>query len=757
MNFNFNLIKRSLFGILLFAALFAGQFNGYSSAPPDEGMWLPMFVGQMDMDELQRMGLKLTPEEIYSINHSSIKDAVVGFSYGSQPNGFFCTAEVVSDKGLLFTNHHCGFDIIQKHSSIEHDYLTDGFWAAKLDEELPNEGLSATFFVRMEDVTDSIIPFLPDSLSEGDRSSKVREISSRLKKQAAEDGKYHVVVKGFFGGSEYYLFVYQVYEDVRLVGAPPSSIGKYGGDTDNWMWPRHTGDFSIFRVYSAPDGSPAAYSKDNVPMVPKQHLTISLDGVDKGDFAMIWGYPGGTDRYLSSYGVEFQLNSFNPVIVELLGQKLEVWKEDMDADRETGIKYASKYAQTANGWKYYIGQTKGLKRLDVYSQKLQQEKQFTAWVNDDDQRKEKYGDVLENLKKGNEEMAPSFKPLIYTALAGSGGAEVFDIASNFNQLYGLLESKDKTGAIEESTTELKETLGEFYKDYSAGTDQKVFARLVKTYYNEMPKEMLPAELTEMVSKFKGDFDAMADYVYTASIFPSKEKVEAFLEKPSLKVLQKDPALTLSKAFTGVMMKISGEYGSANANLGKYERLYVAGLREMQPDRVFYPDANSTMRFTYGSVLDYKGADAVYYDYITHLSGVMEKEDPGNEEFIVPEKLKELYAKQDYGPYGENGKMITCFLTTNDITGGNSGSPVLNGKGELIGIAFDGNWEAMSGDIAFEPKIQRTICVDIRYVLFVMDKYAGAKNLVDELTIAKKVAPDVSTTREKATKEMVEMN
>ncbi len=721
--------------LLLVFLLFLQSFS--LTVLADEGMWLPIFVSQMNFEELQEMGLKLTPEQIYSINNSSLKDAIVGLSYGNDPTGFFCTAEVVSDEGLLFTNHHCGFDAIQKQSSLEHDLLTDGFWAMSWEEELLNQDLTATFFIRMENVTDSIIPFLSDTMKESSRSAKVKEIAGRLKKRANQDGKYNVVVKGFFNGNEYYLFVYQVFRDVRLVGAPPSSIGKFGGDTDNWMWPRHTGDFSILRIYTGPDGTPADYSTDNIPLKPKYHLPISLDGVKKDDFTMIWGYPGSTDRYMTSYAVDFQINYLNPDLIKLLGIKLDTWKEDMDANPEIKLKYASKYFSNSNGWKNYIGQTRSLKRLNIFSEKQAFEVKFTDWVNADPARKEKYGDVLDNLKKGYGDLGPKFKPLIFTVLAAINGPEIFDLSQQFTQLYGLLESKDKTGAIKETADELKTSAEEFFKDYSALTDQKVFARLLKTYYDEMPKDLLPEYFTDMVSKFKGDINAMAADVFATSIFSSKEKVDAFLDSPKFKSLDKDPAYQLATSFMGVMMQVSGGYSSANSGIGKYERKYMVAIREMSPDKVFYPDANSTMRFTYGSVQDYKGADAVYYDYVTHLSGVMEKEDPSNEEFIVPVKLKELYQKQDYGPYGEDGQMVTCFLTTNDITGGNSGSPVINGNGELIGLAFDGNWEAMSCDITYEPNFQRTICVDIRYVLFVIDKFAGAKNIIDELTIVEK--------------------
>ncbi len=722
---------------IVFIAFLTIGLKGFAVTPPDEGMWLPIFVERLNYVDMQKMGLQLTAEEIYSINSSSLKDAIVGLSRGSTPRGFFCTGEIVSDKGLIFTNHHCGYNYIQKHSTIAHDYLADGFWAQSYEEELENPGLSATFFRRMEDVTDSIIPFLSDTMTEGQRSTKVGEIMGRLKKRASEDGKYHVVIKSFFAGNEYYLSVYEVYTDIRLVGAPPSSVGKYGGDTDNWMWPRHTGDFSIFRVYTAPDGSAADYAEENIPMTPKHHLPVSIAGYDKGDFAMIWGYPGGTDRYLTSYGIKFNLEHFNPNLIKILGTKLEVWKKYMDADKKVKIQYASKYAGTANGWKYYIGQDRGLRKLDVYGAKQELEKRFQKWVNANPERKEKYGDILENYKVAYEEMGKDFKKLIYTAVAANG-AEILGYARGFGQLAELLEQKTEKTVIEETTTELKTAAEAYFKNYYEPADENVMAALFKLYYEDMPHDFLPTEFTDMVKKYKKDFNAMAADIFEESVFSNQEKVDAFLEKPKAKTIEKDPAFILANAFIAKLGEARSGYGAANAKLGPNDRLFINGLRKMDPDKVFYPNANSTMRFSYGSVEPYKAADAVYYDYVTTMAGVMEKEDPNNDEFIVEEKLKKLYKEKDFGQYASevNGEetVVTCFLTTHDITGGNSGSPVMNGNGELIGIAFDGNWEAMSGDIAFAPKLQRTINVDIRYVLFIIDKYANAQNLIDELTI-----------------------
>jgi len=715
----------------------------------DEGMWLPMFIDRLNYVDMQKKGLQLTPEEIYSVNHSSLKDAIVGLSNSPAPNGYFCTGEIVSSQGLLFTNHHCGFDAIQKHSTVEHDYLADGFWAMSFEEELPNEGLTASFLIRMDDVTDSIIPMISDTLEGSARTAAIREITGRLKNNASEDGKYNVVVKSFFNGNEYYLFVYEVYRDVRLVGAPPSSIGKYGGDTDNWMWPRHTGDFSIFRVYTAPDGSPAEYSEDNVPMVPKHHLPVSLDGVEKGDFAMIWGYPGSTDRYLTAKGVEFTTEYYFPPLIEAFGKKLEVWKKHMNADQEVRIKYASQYAGVANSWKYFIGQRRGVKNLDVVGDKEKYQQEFMDWVNADQARKEKYGTVISDIDNKIVEQEQTIKPLIYASVCGIGGSGIVSYAQQFSGLEGKMEKikeekdKKKRAKQEEKLSEMAtgmiEGIPEHFKDYDMATDKEAFAEMTKMYYERLSSDMYPELLVDLHKKFKGDFYAIADYVFEKSVFGSAQKTEEFLKDPKYKTLEKDPAFILSKQYMAGIMKASQSYRKENPKADKAERLYMEAMREMQPDRYFYPNANSTLRFTYGQVLPYNPADAVEYDYVTHLSGVMAKEDPTNNEFIVAPKLKELYETKDYGPYAnEEGRMVVCFLTNNDITGGNSGSPVINGKGELIGLAFDGNWEAMSSDIAFAPKLQRTIVADARYVLFIIDKFAGCTRLIDELTIHKKM-------------------
>jgi hypothetical protein len=698
-------------------------------AKADEGMWLPLFVERLNYVDMQKMGLQLTAEEIYSINNSSLKDAIAIFGRG-------CTGELISDQGLLITNHHCGYGRIQAHSSVEHDYLTDGFWAESFEEELPNPGLAVTFLIRIEDVTERVLAEVTDDMTEEDRAEKIKTAADEIEKEAKGDTHYKPSVRSFFEGNEYYLFVYEVFKDVRLVGAPPSSIGKFGADTDNWMWPRHTGDFSIFRVYTDKDGNPAEYSEDNIPMKPKHYLPVSVAGVEKGDFSMILGYPGGTDRYMTSYGVKMALDIHNQTVVDIRDKKLEIMMDDMQADPAIRIKYASKYARTSNYWKYYIGQTKGLKRLKVYDKKVELEKEFAKWVDSDDDRKPKYVATLISIWEAYEQISKYELTSVYFSEAIRRGSEILNYSSTFSDLKKeLIEKEVDQEKVDEIVASLKEKKAKYFKNYNAPTDQKLLAALLEMYYKNVPADQQPDYLKTIASKYKGNFSNYAQKVFETSYFVSPEKVDELLSKPSAKSIEKDLAYKTIKAFNNFYYsQIQPQIIEAYDFLDKGNRLFIAGLREMQPDKKFYPDANFTMRLTYGQVLDYYPEDAVHFNYYTTLKGVMEKEDPNNWEFVVPEKLKELYQNKDYGRYGEGDVMKLCFLTNHDITGGNSGSPVINGNGELIGLAFDGNWEAMSGDIAFEPELQRTINVDIRYVLFIIDKFAGAKRLIDEMTI-----------------------
>lgn len=697
----------------------------------DEGMWLPMLIKRLNYADLQKHGLKLSAEEIYSVNQSSLKDAIVVLNGGS------CTAEMISGKGLFLTNHHCAYGVIQDNSSTDHDYLTEGFWAMAMKEELPAKGMTAGFLIEMRDVTDAVLGDVSITLSGQERQAAVREAVNKAKEQIQGEVEEHydVLIRSFFEGNEYYAFVYETFKDVRLVGAPPSSIGKYGGDTDNWMWPRHTGDFSLMRVYMGPDGKPAEYSEDNVPYEPKHFLPVSLDGVNKGDYAMVMGYPGSTDRYLSSYGVEQELTVRQPNTVKVREKRLALMKEDMKASDEVRIKYASKYAGVSNYWKYFIGQQRGLKRLKVKEQKQALEADFMKWVNASNERKEIYGNVLNDWKEGFESSRETslYRTYINECIFGS---EAVVMAWRTSRLYGALAAETPDQAkIDAQVEELKGRAEKFYKDYNMPTDKKVTAALFQFFSEDIPADLQPEFFKNYLSKYKGDFAKLTEKMYAKSIFRSEEAFMEFLNAPSKKVLDKDMVYEFMNGFLNHYRgSVAPMMGPANEKIDNSNRLFVHGLREMNPDKNYYPNANSTMRVTYGNVLDYFPADAVYYNFYTTLEGVMEKEDPNNDEFIVPAKLKELYEAKDYGPYGQDGTLRVCFLTNTDITGGNSGSPVINGNGELIGCAFDGNWEAMSGDIAFEPELQRTIAVDIRYVLFIIDKYAGADHLIKEMKV-----------------------
>ena len=737
-------MKKTIAFLSILGILVKGMF---AVNPPDEGLWLLMFLDKMNYEDMKKLGLQLTAEEIYSINNSSMKDAVVGLGNSMMiPDGFFCTGEIVSDQGLVLTNHHCGLDIIQSHSSLENDYLSNGFWAKSKDKELHNEDLSMSILVKMEDVTATVLENVTDEMSYSERTETISAAKRKLVKEASEKGKYDVTVKDFFDSNEFFLFVYITYKDIRLVGAPPSSIGKFGGDTDNWMWPRHTGDFSLFRIYTAPDGSPAKYNEKNIPLKPKYYFPISLDGVHKGDFSMIMGFPGTTTRYLTSHGVELALKESNPTIVKIRDKKLDIMRSYMNADPTTKLQYASKYAQTANYWKYYIGQSKGLKRWKVYQERKELENTFEEWSNKNDTRKNKYGTCIDSIAKGYENLAKYNLSLQYLNEAVFQGPEFIYFSFGAFQLYGSLKAQNDANkkerekfdtGIKNMANVFKSSLEDHFKNYNANIDKDLFIALMEMYYSDIPEDKHPSVFKDVQGKkFKGSFQAWGEYVFENSIFVNEEKLNTFLENPTYKVLSKDPGWQVTMSMVDAIRTVYGNISTVEDQINNGSRLFFAGLQEMQPEKVFYPDANSTIRLTYGSIQDYFPADAVHYDFRTNLSGVMEKENPKVDEFNVEPKLKELFEKGDFGPYGEDGKLYTCFLSDNDITGGNSGSPVINGKGELIGIAFDGNWESMSGDIDFEASVQRTISVDIRYVLFVIDKYAGAQNLIDEMTINK---------------------
>ncbi len=694
----------------------------------DEGMWLPALIEKLNINQMKHEGCSLKAEDIYSINHSSLKDAVVALDHGS------CTAELISDEGLLLTNHHCGFDEIQEHSSVDHDYLQNGFWAKTKEEELPNSGKTASFLISFEDVSEKILSQLNDQMSTEDREKKIREVSNEIEKAATGDTHYEARVQGLYNDNKYYLFVYETFRDIRLVGAPPQSMGKFGGDTDNWMWPRHTCDFSMFRIYCGKDGKPASYSKDNVPYKPKHHLPISLKGYQKGDFAMILGYPGTTNRYKTSYGIEYTMNVTNPIRIKVRAEKQRIMEEFMNTSRKARIMYSAKYARSSNYYKYSIGQNQGLQHLDVLRKKKQLEEQFTKWVNADEKRKAKYGEALSLIANSYKDVEDE-KAFEYMVESMVRGPEIFYFAYRTRPLYDALKSDKNSEHVSLASERVRGGLDEFFKDYDSETDQKIAAALFRVYEQNVAPQYHPPFFKTVKSKYGNDFEKYTKELYAKSIFGSQEKLVRFFEAPKAKVLEKDPLFQVSLEIFRMMGLIGDETNKTTEALEKGNRLFVGGLMEMEADKNFYPDANSSMRLTYGTVGDYIPRDGVKYNYYTTLKGYIEKEIPGDEEFDVPAKLKELYYAKDFGRYADaDGNLRTCFMTNNDITGGNSGSPVINGKGELIGIAFDGNWEAMSGDIAFENDLQKCINVDIRFVLWTIDKMGGAQNLINEMTI-----------------------
>lgn len=703
-------------------------FIPFHRAHADEGMWLPVLLKELNIDKMQEMGLTLTAEEIYSVNHSSLKDAIPIFGGG-------CTSEIISDQGLLMTNMHCGYRQVQSHSSIENDYLKNGFWAMSREEELACPGLSVTFLIRMEDVTKEVLKGITEKMEEEERIEMIDQASDRIEEQAAEGNQYETVVRSFYGGNQYYLIVYERYRDVRLVGAPPVSISDFGSLTDNWMWPRHKADFSLFRVYMSPDGKPAEYDPGNIPLKPKHYLPVSIRGVEKGDYAMILGYPGSTTRYMTSYGIEELLDITHPNRIKIRGEKLELMNEDMNADPEIRIKYAAKYKGASNYWKYSIGQTGGLKRLKVLDKKKNIEVQFREWVKSSPAREAEYGDALDLIKKAYSARRECTNASQYIRECLISGGEILSFANSIYYLVLPLKSPMRTDQEEiEVASAVKTRAEQFFKDYNPATDKKITRALFRIFLEDVDPAHYPESFSIINGEYQGDVDAFVEDLFARSIFSDETRFDEFQRNLDPEIVDKDLAVKMAAPIYLKSMELRRESNSFSQDLQRGQRLFIAGLMEMEMGMVSYPDANSTMRLTYGTVGDYSPKDAVVYKHYTTLKGVMEKEDPDNYEFIVPVRLKELYSKKDYGRYGVDGVMPVCFTTNNDITGGNSGSPVIGAHGELIGLVFDGNWEAMSGDIAFEPDYQKTICVDTRYILFIIDKYAGASYLIDEMTV-----------------------
>lgn len=691
----------------------------------DEGMWLLPLLKQLNGKDLKAAGLKLSPDEIYHINKSSLKDAIVLFGSG-------CTGEIVSREGLLLTNHHCGYGHIQALSSVEHNYLRDGFWAMDRSEEIPAPGLSVSFVERIEDLTPAFEKALAACATEEERMQRqaelIREAEARVRN---ENPHLTGRVSALYGGNLFYLFVYKIYTDIRFVGAPPSSIGKFGADTDNWMWPRHTCDFSMFRVYAGPDNEPAAYSPQNRPLQAKRALDISLDGVENGDYTMIMGFPGTTTRFMTASQVKEQKELINDIGIQARTLRQNVLLEDMLADPKVQLQYASKYSGSSNAWKKWRGMNETFEKLNIAERRGQEEEAFSRWVQASPERQARYGDALALIDGAVAGRREPYRVMRY--LTETLARMEFTPA----QLTARLLNTEEAPAPE-AVAALKAQLQKFYKDYSFATDRKVAKAMIKLYKEEMEAPYLPAFYQVIDSEYQGNIDAFVDYVFDHTAYGSFEQAWALIEKGDKEAALADPYYKVLVDFVQVQNAVLPQYRKHQTAFAQGHRKYIGGVMEMNQGKAMYPDATLTLRLTYGHVMNYRPKDGVMYDHYTTLTGVMEKENPESWEFIVPEKLKTLYRNKDYGRYARPGEELrTAFLTNNDITGGNSGSPVLDSRGRLIGLAFDGNWESMSSDVIFEPQLQRCIAVDIRYVCFIIDKFGGAGHLLQEMNIIQK--------------------
>jgi len=641
----------------------------------------------------------------------------------------------------MLTNHHCGYGAIQRHSSLEHDYLTDGFWAMSREEELPNPGLRVTFLISMEDVTEKVLDGVGAGMSEAIRDSIVKKNIDAVKEEAlGEDSHFKARVVPFYHGNQYFLFITEVYEDVRLVGAPPSNIGKFGGDTDNWMWPRHTGDFSVFRIYADSNNKPAEYSEGNVPHKPKKHMPVSLKGVEKGDFTFVFGYPGSTREYIPSFAVEQLTEVQNPIRIKLREQRLNVMNRYIKDDDLIRIQYSAKSAGIANGWKKWIGESRGIARMDAIAEKQKMEKEFQVWANSEPARKKEYGGLISAFEKTYDEMEPMALSFTYLIEAGMG-IELVRYAYSFNKLVNACKEKPEQEEVDKLVEQYGQSAERFFKNYYMPIDYDIFSILLQAYFDNIDPENWPEIFSEIKSKYNDNIDAYRDEVYENSMFTSAEKVDDFLgsfKASKYKKIEKDPAFMLAiSIYEKYFNDIRPDIRKLDAGIDSLQRIYMKAQMAFQPEHRFYPDANFTLRVTYGNVDSYYPRDAVHYNYFTTLEGIMQKEDPNIYDYVVEDKLKELYTEKDYGPYvDKDGSMHVCFIATNHTSGGNSGSPVLDADGHLIGLNFDRNWEGTMSDIVYDPDQCRNITLDIRYCLFVMDKYAGAGYLVDEMTLMK---------------------
>jgi len=691
-----------------------------------EGMWIPTLLQKYNIEEMAQMGFKLSAEDVYSVNHASLKDAVVLFGSG-------CTGGIISDDGLLITNHHCGFSQIQKHSSVEHDFLTDGFWARTRSEELSNPGLTVQFLVKMEDITSKLIKQVngnPDLTAGMDTTKQNFE---KIKKEYLTGTTYSADIKPLFNGNQYFIYIYEVFKDIRLVGAPPVSIGKFGGDTDNWIWPRHTGDFSLFRIYAGKNNQPAPYSPDNVPYHPKKFFSINLKGCKEGDFTMVFGYPGTTQRNLPSQGIRLIMNQSDPARVAVRTAKLDIWAEQMKTDPKIRIQYANKYVSAANAWKKWQGEVKGLKRLDAISLKKTGEAEFQKWIAADPVRNQNYGSIESDFEKLYHELLPYQTTYDYFSECIKYGSDIFSLSARIESVESVTDQEK----LSKEMKRLKDYLTGYYKDYDRKTDQMVWSELLKIYVNNVDRKFMPEELVNLIPEI-GTNKFIKKY-YLNSILTDSVKINQLVsnfDQKAISRLRKDPVYSLFKAISQhYRATTEPTYKSLTTSIVAVQKKYTAALLEMNAGKRIMADANLTLRIAYGRVEGYEPADGAVFNSISTLKGILEKENSGIADYKVPEKLRNLYKTKDYGPYvNESGDVPVGFCASNHTTGGNSGSPVLNAQGEMIGINFDRCWEGTMSDLVYDPEHCRNIALDVRYALFIIDKFAGAGYLLKEMKI-----------------------
>jgi hypothetical protein len=695
------------------------------------GMWIPSLLADLNESEMQSLGIKMSAEDIYSVNNGSLKDAIVHF-------GGFCTGEVISDKGLVLTNHHCGFSAIQSHSTMDNNYLEKGFWARTLADEKPNEGLFVQFIIRIDDVTSSVLAGVNDDMDAKARQSQVDKNINAVKESAKKESYQEVSVKPFYKGNQYFLFVTETYNDVRLVGAPPSSIGKFGADTDNWVWPRHTGDFSLFRIYAGKDNKPAEYSPDNVPFKPRHHLPVSLDGVAEDDFTLVFGFPGSTDEYLTASGVDLRINKLNPVRISVRDESLDVLGEVMRKDPEQRLKYASKQSRIANGWKKWIGEIQGIEKSDAIAKKKAYEEAFVNGLRKNPELRTKYANLIPQLDKLYKEISFYAVSRDYINEVIWRNIEMFYIAGVTDRYLNMYENNG-IEAIKGRLPALINFLEGYYKDFSPEVDEEIFKRVMNIYYTKVDRAHQSVYAKDQLTFAGNDMDNLAREVYTKSILSKGDRVIKTLKQDPesfFKALAGDPGFMIRKSIQKVAdEKVNVKYNALNDQIYALNSQYMKAQMEVFPDKRFFPDANSTLRVTYGQVKGYSPRDAVYYSPVTYLEGIVEKYVPGDYEFDVHARLLRLYETKDYGDYADsNGKLPVCFIGTNHTSGGNSGSPAIDAHGNLVGLNFDRVWEGTMSDVNYDPEICRNIMVDARYILFIIDKYAGAKRLIEEMDL-----------------------